>query len=239
MRWILGLWCVFLLVGVSFAEGNVRFVVKDARTRLPLAGAKVILTEGEAAESNVWTDRTGVAVARGLAPGIYPFQVRAICEGVIYFLKRGKVTVHDGREATVCFTILPDPRERYEWNRVGIWKTSIWMTVDHLVHYLMIHEYPEPPLPKTGSLCFQVRDAVTGKPLSCVAILLKGPEITEPVGEEDTDEEGNATRVTPPGTYHYAVVAFMDGVFYERQRGTVTVRAGQATWVTLSLYKGI
>lgn len=236
MRWVLSLWCVFLLSTGALAHNTLRFVVKDARTRQPLSGATVYFCTADDDERQLQTDPQGRAEFHKVSTFPLRFEVRALIHGIGYKSKIGKLSLEQNQTIEVRLTLLPDLRgeviQAVRWKR---WMTNPWMTIDHEGRSLVEGGWQEPTLPAPGKLTFQVRDAVTGKPLPYVPVLLKGPEITEPVGEEDMDEDGNAIRETPPGTYHYAVVAFINGVFYERLRGEVTVVSGKEAKVTVNL----
>ena len=236
MRWVLSLWCVFLLSTGALAQNTLRFIVKDGRTRQPLSGATVYFSTADDDERQLQTDPQGRAEFHKISTFPLRFKVRALIHGLYYKEKIGKLALEQDQTIEVRLTLLPDLRgeviQAVRWKR---WMTNPWMTIDHEGRSLVEGGWLEPTLPAPGKLGFRVRDAVTGKPLPYVPVLIKGPEITEPVGEEDTDGEGNAVRETPPGTYHYAVVAFINGVFYERQRGEVTVTAGKKTTLIINL----
>ena len=236
MRWVLSLWCVFLLSTGALAQNTLRFIVKDGRTRQPLSGATVYFSTADDDERQLQTDPQGRAEFHKVSTFPLRFKVRALIHGLYYKEKIGQLALEQNQTTEVRLTLLADLRgeviQAVRWKR---WVTNPWMTIDHEGRSLVEGGWQEPRVPAPGKLTFKVRDAVTGKSLSCVPVLLKGPEITEPVGEEDTDEDGNAVRETPPGTYHYAVVAFINGVFYERLHGEVTVVSGKEAKVMVNL----
>lgn len=232
MRWVLSLWCVFLLSAGTLAQSSARFSVRDAKTRQLQSGLTIRFSQPERV---LRTDSTGTVECHGLAPGKHHYVVDSVFDGNKK-QKAGTVTLHDGKQTEVRLTV-HYPEEVYQLAHSRLWQTSRWMTMEptwaRLVPGPWEQETPSPPQP--GKLTLRVRDAITGKPLPYVAILLKGPEIMEPVGEEDTNEEGNAVREMLPGTYSYAVVAFVDGVFYERQHGEVRVTAGKEVEIAIAL----
>lgn len=230
MRWILSVWCVFVFSVGALAQSSVRFIARAAKNRQLLPGVIVHFSQPERI---LKTDSSGTVECQGLKPGKHHYSVDYALDG-IGKKKVGTVTLQEGKQTEVRLT-MHFPEEIYQLARSKIWKTSTWMTLDHRWAYLVPFIWEAPRPPKPGKLIFLVCDVGTGKPLPYVPILLKGPEIAEPVGEEDTDADGNAVRETPPGTYHYAVVAFVGGVFYERQRGEVTVTAGNETKMAIEL----
>ena len=234
MRWILSVWCVFLLAVGALAQSSVRFIVRDAKNRQLLPGVIVRFSQPERI---LKTDSGGTVECQGLKPGKHHYSVDYALDG-IGKKKVGTVTLQ-ARELTEVRLTMHFPEEIYQLARSKIGKTSTWMTIDHTWAYLVPFVWEAPHPPKPGKLIFQVRDVGTGKPLPYVPILpilLKGSEIVEPVGEEDTDADGNAVREMPPGTYYYAVVAFVGDVFYEHQRGEVTVTAGKETQLKIELW---
>lgn len=205
MRWILALVCIFLSISAVFAQGTIRFLVQDAQTRLPISGAVIHIS---GSEDPLLTNRDGMAQCL-LKPGKVHYEVRALKDSFAYGPKSGTAWV----------------KARFVTNIEILLKRGEKILRDHGVR-----------LPKDwGTMEFVVTDATTKKPLEGVLVVIEPQETDEEIRGGSTSQRGKFGIGTKAGTYYYAVVAFVDGIFYKRQRGEVTILPGKDEQRTIEL----
>jgi outer membrane receptor protein involved in Fe transport len=95
--------CALLPASAAYADGQVRFVVVDAKTRRPLATAKLFLDPDESELEGLQfdADTQGVIETGDQISGTRSFRVRATEGGIVYKEYRGKITILEGQTVEV------------------------------------------------------------------------------------------------------------------------------------------
>lgn len=219
MRWILALWCVFLLALGARAEGSFRVTVRDLWTQRPLPGAILVMKAAKGEEDDIqWrANAEGVIDCPfGVRTGERDCTVSGLIDGISYRPERMKLLVqHDETTEREIFLIPMKP---------------------------IIFTPCCKRAPKTvGEVHFTVVDAVTKRPLEGVTVILETDDSLreEEIYERHTVDRANALGRAwfgrKAGTYRYAVVGFANGTFYKRQSGKVTILPSKETQQTIEL----
>lgn len=219
MRWVLALWCVFLLALGARAKGGFRVVVRDLWTQRPLPRATLVMkaAKGEEDDIQFTANAEGVIDApSGLRVGERDCTVRGLIEGVAYRQERVKILVQDDEVTELEIFLVP-------------MKPVIFSPCCKKA-------------PKTvGDVHFTVVDAVTKRPLEGAVVII---ESDDSLGDGELYERRTVDRANAlgrawfgheAGTYRYAVVGFVNGTFYKRQYGEVTILAGKDEQRTIEL----
>lgn len=152
------------------------------------------------------TDREGIARCSPLSPGKHSYEIRAILNNIAYYQRSGTLLIRENKTTEISIFLKP--------------------IAERLICDFGV------PLPKDwGGIRFQVVDALTGLPLEETIVLLS-PSETDGQTQQITSED---TKACKSGTYCYAVLASVEGAFYERQKGEATVVPGKATVVNVRL----
>ena len=188
-------------------KGAVRFIVKDAKMGQRISGAPIYISDSP----ETWRTGQDGIVECVLKAGKTRYEARALVDGITYKPKSGLVSVRQERITEVEIELKPDKA-------------------------IMIDDDFGKPVPKSwGTLDLIILDSVTKEPLKGAMILLAPVETDEAIQDWETNYQGRIGIAHKNGTYHYAVVAFVNGIFYERQRGEIMVTAGNKTKLTINL----
>ena len=212
MRWIVSFWCVFLLAAGAWADGTIRVTVRDIWTQRPLPGA-ILETKAvrEAPDGIMFkANNEGVILSGPLSSGEIICTARGLIDGIPYRQESLTILVKDDEITEVEVYLFP-MKER-TFSLCAKMRPKDW-----------------------GEARFTVVDAHTKKPLEGVIALLEPNEIEGDVQGDKTNVRGEAWIGHKPGTYRYAVVGFVNGTFYKRQYGEVTILPGKDEKRTIEL----
>jgi outer membrane receptor protein involved in Fe transport len=94
---------LFLTSLAAYADGRIKFTVRDSESKKPISGALIVLDPAESELSGVQftADAEGLVTTGELAPGVRGFRARATVDGVVYKELRGRVTILDNQDLEI------------------------------------------------------------------------------------------------------------------------------------------